>query len=39
MGDFNLSRLQWPNGKLISADTKTEQEQVKPLQLMDASSF
>jgi hypothetical protein len=37
MGDFNFPRLQWPNGKLISGGTKTEQEQVKSLlQLMDA---
>ena len=26
MGDFNFPRLQWPNGKLISGGTKTEQE-------------
>jgi len=37
MGDFNFPRLQWPNGKLISGGTKTEQEQVMSfLQLKDA---
>jgi len=37
MGDFNFPKLQWPNDKLISVGTKTEEEQVMSLlQLLDA---